>query len=197
MPSPKRPSKRKAPAKPKVGKHGCTGTTRKGLPCDAHPLRDNLPKVCLAHADATTRESVGFIAANGKAGRKRVPGFTEVQRRLVEENAAAVQRPYWRVLGYDVKIGPDGPYLVEIEGGGAKLYGTSKDGVVRASSYDDLGAQMSASDKLQDRTHGRPRQAIEHTGADGGPVEIVPVAQDRGATVAALLAGTGAVPESE
>ncbi len=155
---------------PKAGKHGCTGTTRKGEPCDAHPLRGSDPKVCLAHADRTTRESVGFIAANGKAGRKRIPGFTEVQRRLVEENAAAVQRPYWRVLGYDVKIGPAGPYLVEIEEGGAKLYGTSKTGDVRVSPYDDLGAMMTASEKLQDRTHGRPRQAVEHSGPDGGPI---------------------------
>lgn len=169
----------------------CTGKTKKGTRCKAHPLKGT--KRCLAHSDSKTRESVGFVAANGKAGRKPLPKPTEVGRRLVEQNIVAVQRPYWRALGYDVELGPDGPFLVEVEHGGAKLYGTSKSGVVNMSKHDDLGAMMTAAEKLQDRAFGRPKQTTALTGADGGPVEIVEVATDRGSRVAELLAGTGAV----
>jgi hypothetical protein len=169
----------------------CTAQTRSGDPCKASPLRDQ--NVCLAHADAKTRESTGFVAVNGKAGRPRNPRPAEVARRLIEENVLAIQRPYWRTLGYDVELTDDGPRLVELVDGGAKLHGTSKDGNVKVSSHDDLGAHMAAAEKLQDRVYGRPKQATELTGAGGGPVEIVDVAKDRGGAVARLLSGIGAV----
>jgi hypothetical protein len=40
-----------------------------GEPCRAAPLKDS--DFCLAHSNEITRESTGFIAANGKAGRPR------------------------------------------------------------------------------------------------------------------------------
>jgi hypothetical protein len=171
----------------------CKGKTKKGTPCKAHPLKGT--DRCLAHSDAETRASVGFVAEAGHlGGRPAIPKPTELGRRLVEDNIVAVQRPYWRALGYDVVIDAErGPVLAELEGGGAKLYGTSKSGVVNVSKHDDLGAMITASEKLQDRAFGRPKQTTALTGGDGGPIEIVDVRTDRGARVAELLAGTRAV----
>jgi hypothetical protein len=147
----------------------CSATTRKGQPCKAPPLKGT--DYCMAHAPANVRESAGFVPDNGKAGRPRLPRPTETARRLIESNQAAILRPHFRALGYEVIEGDDGLRLEPIEGGGAKLHGISqKDGRIIVSEHDDLGAHMNASDKLQDRVYGRPRQAVEVTGEDGGPV---------------------------
>lgn len=95
----------------------------------------------------------------------------EVARRVVEDNAAALLRPHLRTLGFDVVVGEDGPQLVPVEDGGAKLYSTNF-GTVVVSPHDDLGAMMTAAERLLDRVYGKPRQAVEHTGADGGPMEV-------------------------
>lgn len=149
----------------------CSGTTRKGTACKAHPLKGK--RTCLAHADAETRESVGFVADNGKGGRPALPRPTETARRLIEANQAAVLRPHFRVLGYDVVETDEGLELQSIEGGGAKLHGTNqRSGQIIVSDHDDLGAHVVASEKLQDRVYGRPKQATELTGPEGGPVQV-------------------------
>ncbi len=142
----------------------CKGTTRAGDPCKGNPLKNS--DYCLAHADEETRASVGFGGARAGAmgGRPRKPTPSEIQRQLMERYELAVQRPYWRTLGYDVKIGEDGdPELVELPEGGAKLFGESKDGFINVSSFDDLGAMIADAEKLQDRVYGRPRQRNEVT----------------------------------
>lgn len=150
-------------------KRKCTKTTKAGKPCRGTPIAATDFKTCLAHAPEEVRDKLRFGKEQEGAGRPPKPKATEIARRLVEENIAAVQRPYWRTLGYDVKIGPEGPYLVELDEGGAKVYGTSqKDGSINVSDYDDLGAMMTASDKLQDRAFGRPKQSTELSGEVGG-----------------------------
>lgn len=146
----------------KTRRRRCTGETKDGSPCKAAVLKDS--DTCLAHADAITRESVGFIAANGKAGRKPNPKPSEIKQQLMERYKLVVQRPYWRTLGYDVKIDDDGePYLEELEDGGAKLFGVSKDGEVCVSDAEDLGAQIAAAEKLEDRVYGKPKSSSEVT----------------------------------
>lgn len=171
-------------------KRVCKATTRAGKPCKASPLTDS--DFCLAHSDAKIRESTGFVADNGKQGRPKLPTPSEVARKLIEENIAIILRPHFRALGYDVETGGEGVVLVPLEGGGAKLYGESRDGVVRASAYDDLGAQIAAADKLLDRIYGKARQSTELVGAQGGPVEVVPVRRDKAAQVAGILDRVGA-----
>lgn len=39
-------------------------------------------------------------------------------------------------------------------------------------------ARVSAASALLDRAYGRPRQAVEHTGADGGPIEYTKLSED-------------------
>lgn len=148
----------------------CKGTTRAGAPCKSPPLNDG--EFCLSHAPAEVRESVGFIPDNGKGGRPRLPKPTEVARQLIEQNIATVLAPHFRTLGYELVIEGGEVSLIESGVGGAKVYGTSKDGDVVMSDYDDLGAMLTAAEKLLDRVYGRPRQAVEHTGEAGGPIQV-------------------------
>lgn len=153
-------------------KRRCGELTKKGKPCKGTPISATDFTTCLAHAPEEVRDKLRFGKHQEGSGRPAVPRATDVARRLVEENIVAVQRPYWRVLGYDVVIGENGPEVVEVEGGGAKIYGESKDGDINMTDHDDLGAQMQAADKLQDRSFGRPKQATEVTGADGKPLTV-------------------------
>ena len=89
---------------------------------------------------------------------------------MVEENALAVLKPYWRILGYDIELTDDGPKLVDRPHGGAKLSATFEGDVV-VSEHDDLAAMMNAAERMLDRVHGKPKQQTEITGADGGPVQ--------------------------
>ena len=144
-------------------KRTCKGITKKGTPCKGNPLKDS--DYCLAHADEQKRASVGFGGARAGAmgGRPKKPSPTEIERRLIEENVIAWQRPYWRTLGYDMVMGADGPELLEREDGGAKLFGESKDGYINVSDHEDLGAMIAAAEKLRDRVFGRPKQFSEVT----------------------------------
>lgn len=141
---------------------------------------------------------MGFTPEAGKqGGRPRLPTPTEVAKKLIEDNIAVILRPHFHALGYDVETGPEGLALVPLEGGGAKLYGESRDGVVRGSEFNDLGAQMAAADKLLDRIYGRPKQATELSGPDGGAIPLggeVPTDAEFHTDVAKILQEAGAVP---
>jgi len=148
-----------------VTKRRCTGTTKAGKPCRAKPLSDG--DRCLAHADGQTQTSMGF-GQGPRPGRPRVPRATELQRELVEQHAAAVMRPYFRALGLDV----DAAGTVSRLERGAIHVGRDKEGGVHASTIEDLSAQIAAAEALLNRVFGRPKQALEHTGIDGGPIEV-------------------------
>lgn len=145
----------------------CKGVNKAGGPCRATPLRDS--DWCAAH-DPTLPESSRFgssaQARSARGGQKPWPKPTEVARRLVEENVAAILRPHFKALG--LRLNDDGS--VEQLERGAILTGESKDGEVRASLIEDLGAQIAAAEKLLDRVYGRPKQATEISGPDGGPL---------------------------
>lgn len=146
----------------------CKGTTKAGKPCKHGPLPDS--DFCIAHAPKEVRDSKGFGGSQSGAGRPRVPGPTETARRLVDANIGALLTPYFKVLGYDVIDTPDGLKLEPIPGGGAKLHSTFMGDVI-VSSHEDLGAMMTAAEKLLDRTVGKPRQIVEHSGPKGGPIQ--------------------------
>jgi hypothetical protein len=192
-------------AKPKAGKWGCHGTTKRGTLCDAKPLKAGTEiegvkvkgKHCRAHdPDLPASARFGSRAQAKEAakhgGRPPLPRPTDIARRLIEQNELALQRPYWRTLGYDVVLGKDGLELVVLPDGGAKMHGESKEGDIVASPYEDLGAQQEAAERLWNRVYGKPKQTQEITGADGGPVEIVPVTRAKARKVDGILAGVGA-----
>jgi hypothetical protein len=115
-------------------------------------------------------------------------------RRLVEEHVEVVLAPHFRTLGYEVVRDEKSGELriVASENGGAKIFGESKEGDINMTSHDDLGAHIAAAEKLLDRIYGRPKQATELTGAEGGPVEIVPVTREKAQAVGGILQGVGA-----
>lgn len=151
-------------------KRKCSGTTKKGAPCKGSGVLDN--GFCMAHQPDEVKESLGFGGPQAGAGRPPLPKPSDIARQLIERNELALQRPYWRTLGYDVVIGDHGPELVELDEGGAKLFGTSKDGYVQVSSHEDLEAMQRAAERLQDRVYGRPKQVQEVSGPEGGPVRL-------------------------
>jgi hypothetical protein len=194
-------------AKVQEGKGGCRGKTKRGTLCNANALRRGTVyegvtvsgKWCLSH-DEDVPPSARFGSRErakergSMGGRPRAPKPSEIAKRLIEQNELALQRPYWRTIGFDVVIGDDGPELVEMPNGGAKLHGESKTGEVIASPYEDLEAQQRAADRLQDRVYGKPKQSTELTGSEGGAIEIVPVSRDaaeRGVALAAAVGGRG------
>lgn len=163
---PKKPRKRLEKAKIKGQ---CEGTSKRtGKRCQKAAIKKTTR--CNAHPIAAVSDRFGSPAqareAAKLAGRPRKPRPPDLLRQLVEANPDVLMVSHFRTLGYDVVVTDDGtPGLVAREGGGAKLYGTSKDGWVNVSPHEDLGAQNQAARDLFDRVYGRPKQATEITGA--------------------------------
>lgn len=159
------------PARP-PRKRKCKAKTKAGKRCRSAPLTNS--PYCIAHQDKETREKTRFGGAQPNAGRKPKPKPPDALRELLEHEVEVVLRPYFDVLGYDVVVAGDGELaLTEKPQGGAKLYGTSsKDGYVNVSDHDDLGARLTAAEKLLDRVYGRPKAHVEASGPGGSPIQI-------------------------
>lgn len=137
--------------KPK--KRKCSAKTKAGKPCRAKPLRDQ--DTCLAHSDSDTRGSVGFTPEAGKlGGRPRNPRAIEVLREKIEAKADELIDVYFEAAKAERS------YVVG-SGDNAELV-----------SAPDHPTRIKAVDSAFDRAFGKPGQALEVTGAGGGPVEI-------------------------
>jgi hypothetical protein len=169
MPKRKPPQPKRKPLEKATIKGQCEATSKTtGKRCRKAALKGT--KRCSAHP--LSPDTVGFGSpaqareAGKLGGRPRRPRPPDLLRQLVEAHPDVLMVSHFRTLGYDVVITDDGtPGLVSREGGGAKLYGTSKDGYVNVSQHEDLGAQNQAARDLFDRVYGRPKQATEITGA--------------------------------
>lgn len=117
----------------------CTAKTKAGNRCKAAPLKD--ADRCLAHADAKTRESAGFVADNGKQGRKPNPRPHDVLRQRVEADIDRWIEPYEQGL----------------EATRAVVVGTGPK--ARTEIVPDFSTRMAAADKVLDRVYGKPTQA--------------------------------------
>jgi hypothetical protein len=73
-------------------KRTCTGTTKKGAPCKAAPLKGQ--RTCLAHADEKTRDFTGFGGTQPGAGRPRLPRVHERMAAWMDEHLEEVFAPY-------------------------------------------------------------------------------------------------------
>lgn len=155
----------------------CKGITKKGKPCKAAPLKDR--DVCLAHADAATRESTGFVPDNGKGGRPRTPRVVDVIREMIEEEMGPVLQALFEGLEADQGI------ALNVRGGGMEI-----------GYVPDHATRIRAAKEILDRAYGRPKQETELTGPGGGPIEHdhvgIPTSQDFQSGVAAVLATAGA-----
>src|SRR3954447_15987928 len=112
-----------------MAENRCTGTTKKGTPCKAPPLRDQ--DTCLAHAPEETRESAGFGGPQDGAGRPRLPRPHERMREWVEEHVETVLAPYVAAI-------QDAVLVDKVEG------------MSVLTDIADLEARMRAADRLLD-----------------------------------------------
>src|ERR1035441_1892340 len=87
-------------------KRGCTGKTKAGGRCRAAPLKGR--SVCIAHADKKTRDNTRCGGSQPGAGRPPRPKAPDAARELLEEHPEIVLRPFFRTLGYDVRVSDDG-----------------------------------------------------------------------------------------
>lgn len=171
-----------------TGKRHCKGTTKKGKPCGANPLKAGTEiegvKVsgdwCRTHdPDLPTSAQFGTAeqADANRTGRKPKPTIPGLMRQAVEDHVLVVLAPHFKTLGYQPVIEGERIALERIEGGGAKLFGESRDGIIKVSDNEDLGAQMKAADQLIDRVYGRPKQTTELAGeiqGGGDTIFVVP-----------------------
>jgi hypothetical protein len=137
-----------------MAKRRCKGKTKAGKRCKAWALHDG--DRCLAHSDEKTQDSVGFGGSQPDAGRPAKPRVVDVLRERVEAEVEKIVAPYFEALEHAV------------------LHATYE-GEVVVSEHADLGARINAAEKLLDRVYGKPRQTIEHAGAQDGaavPVEL-------------------------
>jgi hypothetical protein len=153
----------------------CSAKNKAGDPCRATPLKGR--EWCSAH-DPDLPESARFKGGAKKgAGRPRNPRATDVLRDQLERLHApalqALEDALTATRGYVVGSGDS----AELE------------------LIPDHALRLTAARDVLDRINGKARQAIEHTGPDGGPVQIdaPPDATDRALRASQLLAKAGAL----
>jgi hypothetical protein len=138
----------------------CKGTSRSGKRCKAWPLHGS--DRCAAHPlspDSPRFGSPEQAAAAGRlGGRPRNPRPHERMRERIEAEIEALIAPYFEAATQAVVV-------IKYEG----------EAIV--TDIADWGARIAAVEKLLDRVYGKPTEAVEITGADGGPIgaEIVAV----------------------
>lgn len=138
------------------GKRKCSGTTKAGKPCKANPIKGT--DFCLSHSDAETRASVGFTAEAGKlGGRPKTPTVIDAIREEVERRMDEITGALWELANAAER---------------AVVVGNGPDAHVEIVPDNDL--RLKALRELLDRSHGRPKQATELTGAGGGPIQTTP-----------------------
>ena len=99
----------------------------------------------MAHADAKTRESVGFVPDNGKAGRPRSPKVLEVLRERVEANVDRYLKPLEDALSAQRGL---------VVGDGSHA---------RVEYVEDYGTRIKAVREIFDRALGKPTQYVDVT----------------------------------
>jgi hypothetical protein len=152
----------------------CTATTKAGNRCLKlpHPGLE----VCIAHAPREVQKSAGFGGPQPNAGRPRLEKPLEVARRLVEENVEQLLRPHFAALGCRLERNEAGELAVIPDPDLRPKVTASYQGIVTQSTIEDLQAQLEAAERLFDRVYGKPKQATEITGANGGPVSFADLA---------------------
>lgn len=183
----------------------CNGTNLYGEPCGAVPIKKG--KVlrvpghdeecvatggyCLRCDDAVTDAFMSAWTARASGGRKRRVGPDQYIRETVQQAVGLFIRPHLNALGVEIDKDTGKPYLVE--GGGAKIYGESKDGDINMTDHDDVEAQQKAAERLFDRGFGKPRTQAEISLLPTGGAQKIPPTAERALEVAQVLAEAGAV----
>lgn len=145
----------------KSKKRKCHGTTVKGKPCGAVPLRKGTVlggvavkgKHCRAH-DPDLPDSARIQGPQPGSGRPKNPRVIDVLRSRIEERVDEVIEVYLDAMKADRTI----------------VIGRGEDAVVEREV--DHAIRLRAVEALNDRAYGKPAQAVELAGRDGGPIEF-------------------------
>lgn len=145
-------------------KRTCHGTTKAGAPCGATPLKPGTQfgdyrasgDYCNGHdPDLPAEYRIG--GAQPGAGRPKKPRAVDILRTKLEADADRVLDPLFDALEADIAI-PVGS------------------GEEAAVDYQpDHRTRLLAVKEILDRVYGRPKQATEITGPQGGPVSVVDI----------------------
>lgn len=183
----------------------CKGTNSYGEPCGAIPIKKGkilrLPDYeeectatggyCLRCDDAITPAFMTAWSARARGGRKRRVGPDQYIRDTINKAVGLYFRPHLKALG--LEIDPDTGETRVVPGGGAKIYGESKDGDICMTDHDDVEAQQKAAERLFDRGFGKPRTQAEIAMTPMGGVHKIPPTAERAVEVAQVLAEAGAI----
>jgi hypothetical protein len=173
----------------------CRAKTRQsGAPCPMyraileHPETGKIYRAatCYAHLPPKIREEFrtteigGAEAAKGNKGSRPRPKPNQILREIFEQEVTQWIQPYIEALQATKPV---------VVGNGRHA---------RIETVPDHRTRQQAAEALWDRIYGKPKQQMEHSGVDGGPIEVeVPNNKKRQEAVARILADAGALPEQE
>lgn len=128
------------------------GTKGDGTPCAANPLKTG--DYCISH-DKEAGERAGFGGSQPGAGRPKNPRAVDVLRERLEEQIDRVLNPLFDALEAETQAIALGAEDAE------------------PISVPDHRIRLAAVREILDRSYGKPTQATEISGPDGGPLQIV------------------------
>jgi len=129
----------------------CHAITKKGTACKAPPLEGE--DHCISHAPKEKQASVGFGGAQPGSGRPAAPRAVDVLRERIERDIDRVLDPLWDALAADKGV------VISLGGGETTV-----------EHVTDHAIRIAAARELLDRAYGKPKQATEISGPEGGPV---------------------------
>jgi hypothetical protein len=132
----------------------CAGTKRNGDRCGANAIKGT--DRCISHSDEETKKNAGFGGPQEGAGRPAQIKPTEALNQAFLE-AAREHRD--KIIG---------AYIEGLEADKSLVVGNGPSAHV--ASVPDIPTRITAAEKLTDRVVGKPRQSVEHSGPDGGPI---------------------------
>lgn len=141
-----------------MAKRRCKGETANG-DCRTYAIQGS--DFCIAHSPKEVQEKAGFGGPQPGAGRPKNPRAVDVLRQKLEEDVDRVLEPLWEALAADTHT---------MVGSGEDAY---------AEILPDHKTRIVAVREILDRAYGRPKQATEVTGADGGPVTVVDLGDEK------------------
>lgn len=147
----------------------CAGTNKAGQPCAAPPLRPGtvIDGTTVAGAHCRTHDpdlpaSARIQGPQPGGGRPRKPRAVDILREHAEAHAADVLRVVTEGMAAERSVVVGSGDCAHIE------------------TVPDHPTRLAAVRELLDRAYGRPTQATEISGPDGGPVQVLDATSEAG-----------------
>ena len=135
-----------------MSSRSCKGTTRKGTPCKATPLRDE--DFCLAHSPRKAEIAPDFQGRQPGAGRPKRPREIDLIEQVAEEKREELRAVYSEGLVADRAV---------VVGQGPTAH---------VEHVPDHPHRHRVAESMIDRLHGKARQVQEIGGLNGAPITV-------------------------